>query len=196
MDNAIILIDKEDNVVGYGEKISTHIKGYLHRAYSVFIYCKENQKFLLQKRANVKYHSSGKWSNSFCSHPYRGESWYEALQRGAYDELNLCLNTKYDFNCNSKMNPQFLCSNLFYAGSFIYHSDYEDIYEHELDNVFVYEIESIIDDILYNKSEVSDIRWASVEEIETCLVKYPNDYSSWFEKAFNLVKNNYINIYN
>lgn len=195
MDNILILVNSEDEKLGYGEKMLTHRNGWLHRAYSVFIYCKDEKKFLIQKRHKEKYHSGEKWSNSFCSHPYKGESWFESLQRGAYDELNLSLDISCDLKCNSKMKSQFLCDNLFYAGSFIYHSDYEGMYEHELDNVFVYEIESIINDISFNTLEVSDVRWLNINEIENWIGNTPTDFSTWFERALNLVKENYIQLW-
>lgn len=192
MKKQLILVDQYDSPIGYGEKIQTHINGQLHRAYSVFIYCKDEKKLLLQKRNKEKYHSGEKWSNSFCSHPYCGESWFEALQRGALDELNLSLSINRIFKCNSNMQPQFLDKNLFFAGSFTYYSKYKDLSERELDYVFVYEINSIMNNISFSKSEVSELKWLTIDEIEDWFNKHPNDFSSWFKSAFILVKDNYL----
>lgn len=191
MDKSLIYIDEKDNIIGYGEKIHTHRIGQLHRAYSLFVYCKNEQKLLLQKRSVQKYHSGGKWSNSFCSHPYKDETWFEALQRGAVDELNLSLNISKDICCNSKDVPGFIDDNLFFAGSFIYLSDYKDLSEHECDYVFVYVVESIITNILFNTAEVSEVMWRTKDDIKTMLNRTPNDFSSWFSKAFDLLENNF-----
>lgn len=188
MDKSLIYIDEKDNIIGYGEKIHTHRIGQLHRAYSLFVYCKDEQKILLQKRSAQKYHSGGKWSNSFCSHPYKDETWYEALQRGAVDELNLSLNISKDICCNSKDVPGFIDDNLFFAGSFIYLSDYKELSEHECDYVFVYVVESITN-ILFNTAEVSEVMWRTKDDIKTMLDGTPDDFSSWFCKAFDLLEN-------
>lgn len=189
MDKSLIYIDEKDNIIGYGEKIHTHKIGQLHRAYSLFVYCKNEQKLLLQKRSDQKYHSGGKWSNSFCSHPYKDETWYEALQRGAIDELNLSLNISKDICCNSNDAPDFIDDNLFFAGSFLYSSDYKDLSEHECDYVFVYMVESVITDILFNTNEVSEVVWRTKDDIKSMIDKVPDDFSSWFSNAFDLLEN-------
>lgn len=38
MNNNVVLVDEKDNVVGELEKLEAHIKGQLHRAFSVFIF--------------------------------------------------------------------------------------------------------------------------------------------------------------
>jgi isopentenyl-diphosphate delta-isomerase len=64
----VILVDKKDNQIGVEEKRKAHLKGKLHRAFSIFIFNKKGE-ILLQKRAKSKYHSAGLWSNTCCSHP-------------------------------------------------------------------------------------------------------------------------------
>ena len=62
-----MLVDKNDNEIGFEEKIKTHKEGKLHRAISIFVFNSED-KLLIQKRAKEKYHSGGLWSNTCCSH--------------------------------------------------------------------------------------------------------------------------------
>ncbi len=188
MNKELIYVDEQDCIVGFGEKIQTHKDGHLHRAFSLFIYDKDKKRFLLQRRNENKYHSGGKWSNACCSHPYKNETWYESLQRGVSDELNLSLDICEDINCDSKTLPQFLDNKLFFAGSFIYFSNYEDLCEHELDYVFIYVIDTAIQDINFNESEISALKWLTLSEIAEWIKKYPNDFSSWFNNAFHLVK--------
>lgn len=195
MKNELIHVNTNDQVVGYGEKITTHKAGLLHRAFSLFIYSKSDKKFLIQKRSIEKYHSGGKWSNSCCSHPYRNETWYDSLQRASSDELNLSLKINRSIQCKSNLQPQFIDDNLFYSGSFIYYSGFDNMLsEHELDYVFVYFIDSIISRINFNKSEVSDIKWLSAKEIKDLLDNSPADFSSWFINAFELVEKSLGNI--
>ena len=56
MTEKVILVDKNDNEIGTMEKQEAHVKGLLHRAFSVFIFNDKNE-LLLQRRAVNKYHS-------------------------------------------------------------------------------------------------------------------------------------------
>lgn len=85
----LILVDKNDNDVGYATKENVHRNGLLHKAFSIFIYDLEKDKVLLQKRAKGKYHSGGLWSNSCCSHKYVNETWISAIKRCLNDELGM-----------------------------------------------------------------------------------------------------------
>jgi len=187
----LIYVNEKDDIIGFGEKILTHKIGQLHRAFSLFIYSKDEQKFLLQKRSERKYHSGGKWSNSCCSHPYQNETWFDALQRGVSNELNLSLDISKDIDCKSKTLPKFIDKKLFFAGSFIYFSDYKELSEHEYDYVFIYILDSIISKILFNTSEISEIKWQTKDEIKEWIDKSPDDFSSWFRSAFILVEDHW-----
>lgn len=188
MKNELILVNKNNQVIGYEEKLPTHKAGLLHRAFSLFIYSQEDEKFLLQRRSNGKYHSGGKWSNSCCSHPYKSETWYESLQRCVFDELNTKLVLSKKIICQSNMLPQFIDERLFFAGSFVYFSKYEELSEHELDYVFIYTFDSNIPDVNFNSSEISEIKWLSIKEIDELLLKHNEEFTSWFPKAYSLAK--------
>ena len=85
----IILVDEQDCEIGYGEKLDVHIKAQLHRAFSIFVFDWTERKMLIQKRAEGKYHSGGKWCNACCSHPRKGEVMEEALARRLQEELDM-----------------------------------------------------------------------------------------------------------
>lgn len=188
MKNLLLLVNKENEIIGYEEKMNVHRLRKLHRAFSLFIYSQNDKKFLLQKRSENKYHSGGKWSNSCCSHPYKNETWYESLQRSASDELNLTLDIHKEINCDSMREPQYIDDNLFFAGTFIYYSDYNELSEHEFDYVFIYVMNYDKQNINFNESEVSAIEWLTLSDIDEWIEKHPNDFSSWFNNALNLVK--------
>jgi isopentenyl-diphosphate Delta-isomerase len=57
-DPLIALIDHQDQITGNAPKLWVHQKGYLHRAFSVFIF-DINGRLLMQQRAKNKYHSPG-----------------------------------------------------------------------------------------------------------------------------------------
>ena len=95
MEDLIIWVDENDNEIGYGEKLETHIKGQLHRAFSVFIFDWSDSTMLIQRRAIGKYHSGGLWSNSCCSHPYDGENFEDSIKRCIKNELNFDLDITF-----------------------------------------------------------------------------------------------------
>ncbi len=84
----VILVNQDDQVVGEMEKMEAHVKGILHRAFSVFLF-NEAGELLLQQRAFSKYHSGGLWTNTCCSHPAPGEEVVEAALRRLKQELGI-----------------------------------------------------------------------------------------------------------
>ena len=69
--------DEKDNIVGHDSKYASHRfipdqpRGLLHRAFSVFLFDKDN-KLLLQQRAANKITFPSLWTNTCCSHPLYG----------------------------------------------------------------------------------------------------------------------------
>ena len=78
MQEQLIRVNVLDEETGYGSKEECHRNGWLHRAFSVFLY--RGSQLFIQRRALDKYHSGGLWSNACCSHPRKGESLEEAVQ--------------------------------------------------------------------------------------------------------------------
>ena len=109
----LIWVDLMDHEIGCGEKLETHQKNILHRAFSVFLYCKG--KILIQQREKHKYHSGELWANSCCSHPRKGEELLEAAYRRVKEELGIIEN-------NYKLQE---------IDSFIYFQSYRILSEYE-----------------------------------------------------------------
>lgn len=74
-----ITVDEADNVVGSASKYDVHKfnarqpRGILHRAFSVFLFNKDD-KLLLQQRASGKITFPNVWTNTCCSHPLHGQN--------------------------------------------------------------------------------------------------------------------------
>lgn len=73
MDEVCIALDWQDKPIGSANKKTCHLmpniyKGLLHRAFSVFLFNDEN-KLLLQQRADEKITFPAMWTNTCCSHP-------------------------------------------------------------------------------------------------------------------------------
>jgi isopentenyl-diphosphate Delta-isomerase len=161
--NEVVLVDGDDRELGTMEKMEAHIKGLLHRAFSVFIFNHEGQ-MLIQKRADVKYHSAGLWSNACCSHPAKNESLTDAAKRRLQEEIFL----------ETDITPMF---------SFEYRAELErNLVEHELDHVLIGYADSF-DQI--NPEEVSEMKFIDVAQLRIDVNEHPENYTVWFNIIMN-----------
>jgi len=161
--NHVILVDKQDQVVGYMEKLEAHQKALLHRAVSVFIINSKGE-WLLQQRAKDKYHSNSLWTNTCCTHPYPGESVLEAANRRLEEEMGMHAHLQQVFH-------------------FIYLAPLDNqLTEHELDYVFV----GITDQKpIANAEEVMDYAYKTPQWVINDIEKHPDNYTAWFKKVAN-----------
>lgn len=159
MEEMVVLITPEDEVLGLMEKQQAHVNGLLHRAFSVFLF-NEKGEMLLQKRAAEKYHSPNQWTNAVCSHPRIEESYLQAAQRRLKEELGISteLTEKFHFLYKALVG--------------------EKLWEHELDHVFIGTYEG---GFQLNPSEVSEIRYLSMEELNKELAAHPEHFTEWFK---------------
>ncbi|MGZ5247928.1 MAG: isopentenyl-diphosphate Delta-isomerase [Flavitalea sp.] len=158
----VILVDEHDNHIGEMEKMEAHRKGLLHRAFSVFIFNSKGE-MLLQQRARQKYHSGGLWTNACCSHPFPGEAVIDAASRRLFEEMGFLVPIEKIFD-------------------FTYRAEFENgLTEHEFDHVF-YGIYN--DPVEYNRDEVMDYCYRSVEAVREDLERSPEKYTAWFRIVF------------
>ncbi len=163
MSEHVVLVDKDNNDIGTMEKMEAHVKGVLHRAFSAFIFTKNNE-LILQQRAFSKYHSPGLWTNTCCSHPRKGESATEAGKRRMTEELGFT-------------------TELSEAFTFIYYSDKvgNDLIEHELDHVLIGRYDGNFD---LNPEEVAATKTMKLEDIQDDIKNNPENYTVWFKIVF------------
>ena len=158
----LILVDEQDQPLGFCEKMEAHRKGYLHRAFSVFLF--DNQgRMLLQRRALSKYHSGGLWTNACCSHPYPEEETLAAALRRLQEEMGFVTPVTKAFD-------------------FVYKAQFENgLTEYEFDHVFVGAYEGPIQP---DPHEVMDYEYVPIVKIEEQLLSEPERYTAWFRIAF------------
>ena len=163
----VILVDVNNRQTGVMGKMEAHEKGFLHRAFSVFIFNTKGE-MLLQQRAMSKYHSGGLWTNACCSHPYPEEDTIKAVQRRLNEELGFETSVEKIFD-------------------FVYKTDFDNgLTEHEFDHVFAGVYDGKIN---FNKAEVMDICYIDLQEISHSLQTHPQKYTAWFHLAFPKIKN-------
>jgi len=156
---SVILVDDNDIEVGVMEKMEAHLTGTMHRAISVFVF-NEKGDYLLQQRAQHKYHSGSKWSNTCCSHPRPGEALLDAAHRRLKEEMGLDCKLAFWF-------------------SFKYRAELDHgLVENEYDHVFM----GISNDLPRpDPDEVSSFKYISRADLEKDLISNPEHYSEWFK---------------
>ena len=158
----VILVDKQDNETGVMEKQEAHIKGVLHRAFSIFVF-NSKKELLLQRRAKTKYHSAGLWTNTCCSHPRPNESTKDAANRRLKEEMGM--------SCNLSKQFDFIYKAILTNG----------LYEHEFDHVY-FGTSNTIPTI--NLSEVDKYEYKTLEDIKEEIKNNPERYTEWFKICF------------
>lgn len=162
MSEYVVLVNEKDEPLGTMEKQEAHIKGILHRAFSVFLF-NEKGETLLQQRAANKYHSPLLWTNTCCSHPRENETYLEGAQRRIQEEMGISCSLEKKFH-------------------FIYKADVgQGLTEHELDHVF---IGLFNDNPKININEVADYKWMTLEAIQQDIKNHPDMYTEWFKIIF------------
>lgn len=159
-ESQILMVDTKDQIIGYSTKENCHKEPILHRAFSVFLYT--GDKMLIQQRAIEKYHSGGLWTNACCSHPRVGQSIEEEVKTRLKEELGII--------CECEKKFSFL----------YYHQFRNDLYEYEMDHVFIGEFNG---EVIVNPSEVMDVKWIPFEELREDVLKHPERYTVWFITA-------------
>ena len=166
----LILVDRDDNEIGYASKADAHDGGgVLHRAFSLFLFS-EAGELLLQRRAPGKRLWGGYWSNSSCSHPRRGESLEAAAARRLVDELNFETELEHVY-------------------SFCYEASFGEAgSENELCHVF---LGRAAETIAPNESEIAAIRFVTAAALDVELQDTPERFTPWFMQEWRELKDNW-----
>jgi len=164
----LVLVDAEDNIVGYQNKKACHDgEGLLHRAFSTFLF-NANGELLVQQRSASKRLWPEAWSNSCCSHPRRGESVLKAAQRRLEEELSV------------KTDLRFLYK-------FRYQASYLDLgSEHEICSVFLGEVKD--PEIRPNRNEILDWRFIEPSQLDAKIRSHPEQFTPWMKMEWEQVK--------
>jgi len=155
----VVLVDANDNEIGLMDKMQAHKEGKLHRAISVLIFNSKKQ-LLLQKRAASKYHSPGLWTNTCCSHPRMNENPHETAIRRLNEEMGITCPLEFKFSLTYKAQLD------------------NGLIEHEYDYIYVGQCDSIPEP---NPEEVSEWRYADMEEIGKQIKLAPGSFTPWFK---------------
>lgn len=159
--DTVVLVDENDCAIGEMEKLEAHVKGVLHRAFSVLIFNGKGE-MLIHQRAAGKYHGANLWTNACCSHPRPGKDVLESAQE----------RLQYEMGLSCELEKRF---------SFLYRASVENnLIEHEFDHVFT----GITDrQPQPNPEEVQDYKWISMDALREDVAAHPERYTFWFRKV-------------
>lgn len=161
----VILVDQNDQEIGYADKMEAHVKGMLHRAFSIFLF-NSKKEMLIHQRAAGKYHGGGLWTNACCSHPQPGED----IKHSAIERLH------FEMGLQCELQKAF---------SFIYHSPVENgLVEHEYDHVYLGFTDSTP---LPHPDEVQSYRWINTTDLKKEIELQPEKFTFWFKKATHML---------
>lgn len=154
----VILVNESDEAIGTMDKLEAHLKGALHRAFSILLFNSRGE-VLLQKRSWKKYHSPGLWTNTCCSHPGPGETLETATTRKLAQEMGITADIDFAYKFTYKVNLE------------------NGLIEHECDHVFVGKFEGVP---IINLEEVEDWRFAPIDQLRKDVLATPGLYTQWF----------------
>lgn len=156
----VILLDPDGTTSGLAPRASVHSTHTpLHLAFSCHL-VREDGAVLLTRRSLAKRTWPGVWTNAFCGHPRRGESFEDAISRHARDELGL------EVRDIRSVLPDFRYRAV----------DASGIVENEKCPVFT---ARPLTDAAPNPAEVMELRWVAADDLEALVRLAPWTLSPW-----------------
>ncbi|WP_394212320.1 isopentenyl-diphosphate Delta-isomerase [Enterovibrio calviensis] len=168
----VVLVTESGEPIGLADKMAAHQQGLLHLAFSVMIYrdTLKGREYLLQQRAQSKYHSGGLWTNTCCSHPMQGESFDAAAARRLNEELGIVAPLAFQMGV-----------------TFCYRAELDNhLTEHELDQIIVCKADDVA--LVPNPDEVMDWHWWPEAEMLGAMRDTPERFTAWFSQVVDHVE--------
>ncbi|PGH13621.1 isopentenyl-diphosphate delta-isomerase [Polytolypa hystricis UAMH7299] len=186
MEEMCIVLDDNDQPIGSASKKTCHLmtnidRDLLHRAFSVFLFDKDN-KLLLQQRATEKITFPDMWTNTCCSHPLGipGETGtgldeaVEGVRRAAVRKLDQELGIKAE---------QIPLEKFEFLTRIHYKAPSDGKWgEHEIDYILFIQADV---ELTINPNEVRDSTWVSADELKKMFEEPGLKFTPWFKLICN-----------
>lgn len=165
LSDQLIKLSKDDKCIGPISKIEAHMNttDIPHRAFSIFLFDQQN-RLLLQQRADAKITFPNYWTNTCCSHPLHVEAEMEEKNNLG---IRKAAKKRLFFEMGLKL---FSSRSLFFVKKIYYRSKYNETWgENEIDYVFFIKFSESTKEIKFNPNEVKNIEWVKRDEIKSFL---------------------------
>ena len=151
------VVDANDNVMETMSRNEVHRQGLRHRAVHIFLF-RSDGRMLIHLRTDTKEEFPSVWTSSASGHVSAGEDYETSAERELFEELgvNASLIFEQKFNACPDTSNEF--TKLFSATS--------------------------DDEISIDPSEIADVAWLTIEDIEQRLKSQPSDFSPAFRLLF------------
>jgi isopentenyl-diphosphate Delta-isomerase len=153
----LVLVSEQNRRIGIAEKMDVHLRGLLHRAFSIFL-VDDGGQILLQRRFSGKYHSGNLWANTCCGHPRPFEQTSKAAVRRLGEELGLAASLTLAFRARYETKLD------------------HGLSENELVYVYLGRFVGVPD---LNPLEVSETKLVTLDELIRDVHAHPADYAYW-----------------
>lgn len=182
MDEVCIVLDHDDAPIGSASKKVCHLmanieQGLLHRAFSVFLFDRNN-RLLLQQRATEKITFPDMWTNTCCSHPLGipGETGatlpaaVAGVKRAAQRKL------KHELGIEAAQVP---LEKFEFLTRIHYKAPSDGKWgEHEIDYILFIQADVDLD---VNPNEVRDAKYVTAEELKAMFKDETLVFTPWFK---------------
>ena len=143
----LCVVDENNNVIDPLPRSVVHREGQWHRTAGIWV-VNRNGLILCQQRSMKKDRNPGKWEPIFGGHVLAGESYEKTIEQELYEELGIVIDPQNLFH-NRIIKDDTNATNREFQSSNVYITDKTDL------------------SFEYEKDEIENIEWKSVEDIET-----------------------------
>ena len=144
-------------------------EGQLHLAFSVFVFRNDGSELLIQQRSEKKPLFPLIWANTCCSHPQDGDDIVASGEKRLQEECGFSL-PLYEFV------------------SFVYKAPdpHGNGTEFEHDTILLGQVSDTIE-LNPDPSEIAQLRWVSIEELQHDMRENPTKYAPWFHLGLKMI---------
>jgi len=165
----IDVVNEKDEVIGIKDKDAVHRDGDLHRTVRIYVINSKGEMLIHKRAASKKLHP-GFWDTTVGGHIHSGETYEVAAKRELKEELGI-ENTK-----------------LFEIGKWMGRPNASNPLERLIVKIFLVKFDGIIEDLKFDKKEISQIRLIKISEMDKIIKKEKFVYTKDFEERVKTLK--------
>ena len=160
-DELLDVVNDLDEVTAQEMRSIVHQQGLQHRGVHVFLF-NEQGEMLIQKRSADRTNSPSLWDCSVSEHVKAGESYLDAAMRGLKEEMGV---EGIEISLRGKIQMEYGFND----------NEISEIYEGRLNGKSVQ----------FDRVEISEVRFVSVDVVKAGLSQSPELYCYWFIQLMN-----------